>query len=259
VVSFLGEGTFTWVYRARDPSRGRDAVLKVLRPDLAEGRAPGAFLREGRVLVGVQNAHLVEVYGGGEADGLHYLAFEFVRGPNLEQICSTDPLPVPRAALLGAGVLSALGSAHRKGVPHLDLRPSKVLVARGSLAKVMDFGIAGVFEESDHEVARGYLDPRYASPEHARGEPVSKAADQYAAGLLIYKMLTGKLPFQSKTPRGFLTLHASAEPRPIQELRAGIPPPLADAVHRSLAKVASDRFPSVGVFEKVVAGFIRAT
>jgi serine/threonine-protein kinase len=140
-------------------------------------------------------------------------------------------------------------------VIHHDLKPSRVMVGAGSVAKVADFGVAKVFEERDGSAS--FLDPRYSSPEQARGENAGQAADQYAAGLIIYKMLSGKLPFVSKSPRGFWALHATAAPQPLGELCPELPPPLVKAVMRSLSKDPADRFPKTEAFEKAVAAFIR--
>jgi serine/threonine protein kinase len=256
IQELLGEGHFLWIFKARHKRLNRTTALKVLRPHLNTEGAGKAFLNEGKALVGKENPHLIEIFDGGEVRGLCFLAYEFVSGPNLEQLLAAEgPLAVGRSARLGAGILAALSLAHRNGVIHHDLKPSRVMVGAGSVAKVADFGVAKVFEERDGSAS--FLDPRYSSPEQARGENAGQAADQYAAGLIIYKMLSGKLPFVSKSPRGFWALHATAAPQPLGELCPELPPPLVKAVMRSLSKDPADRFPKTEAFEKAVAAFIR--
>jgi serine/threonine-protein kinase len=185
------------------------------------------------------------------------MAYELVRGSDLESLISSDaPLPLRRASRLGAGMLNALAQAHRKGVLHGDLKPAKVLVGAGTVAKVVDFGLARAFEERDG--CESYLDPRYASPEQARGGPTGEASDQYAAAVIIYKMLTGKLPFSSKTPRGFWELHAGkGRPTSIARHRPDLPAPMVEAIMRALSKDVRARFPHVSDFERALAPFAR--
>ncbi|MBX3467987.1 MAG: serine/threonine protein kinase [Planctomycetes bacterium] len=260
LLRYVGEGSFAWVFESRHQTLGREAAVKVLKPALSSGEAPRRFLREGRAVAGLKHPHLIEIYDAGDLDGLYYLALEFVKGPTLKKLIADEaPFPAMRAARIGAGILSGLGAAHRKGIVHRDLKPANVLVGKGMQAKVLDFGLARVFDDAGQSATAGYLGtPRYASPEQARGSEVGDAADQYAAGLVIYEMLTGKLPFESKTSLGFLALHAHEPPRPIRDLRADVPPALADAVMRALEKDPRDRHESVGAFERVLATFLGA-
>jgi len=259
LLRFVGEGSFAWVYEARDTTApDRLAALKVLKPNLMSGKAPERFTREGRSLAQLRgNQHLIEVFDMGDSNGLYYLALEFVKGPTLKKLIGDEaPFPVPKAARLGVGVLSALEAAHERGVVHRDLKPANVLVDRDSQARVLDFGLARVFDDAAQSASGGYLGtPRYASPEQARGEEVGPAADQYAAALVIYEMLTGKPPFRSKTSLGYLGLHASEAPRPLIDHRKDVPKELADAIMKALEKQPSDRFPSVAAFREVVARF----
>jgi len=258
----LDEDAFTWIYEGRRAG-GRPgaaggaetASVKVLRPEL-RGDASEAYLRAGRALVGVDNPHLIRVLAAGVEEGLPYVASELIQAPDIDQLLRAEqPLTIRRAARLGAGLLNALDTAHGREIMHHDLRASRVLVA-GDQVKVGDFGVARVFEQLEH-TATGYLDPRYASPEQARGDEAGPAADQYVAALLIYKLFTGKLPFSSKTPRGFWTLHVTQPPTPLRDLRPDVPPPLADAIHRGLAKFPEERFPDVGAFEDMLTSFSR--
>ncbi|MEZ6185525.1 MAG: protein kinase [Planctomycetota bacterium] len=263
LLRFAGEGSFAWVYEAQRSEEPRVAAIKVLKPMLLSASAPQRFLREGRSLALLKNPHVIRVYEMGELDGLCYLVLEFVKGPTLKKVISDDaPLPIPLACRYGAGILSALGCAHKNGVVHRDLKPANVLIdRRDSRAKVLDFGLALLFDDEgeDGEERRpgAYLGtPRYASPEQARGQEVGEAADQYAAALVLYEMIGGALPFTSRNSLGYLNLHATEPPKPLRELRKDVPKPLEEAILRALAKKPEDRFPSVGEFERVVAAHI---
>ena len=257
LLRYVGEGSFAWVFEGRHAALGREAAIKVLKPNLASKDAAERFIREGRSLAALKNPHLVEVYDMGEAEGLSYIALEFVKGPTLKKLIADEaPFPIARAARLGAELLDALGAAHKSGVVHRDLKPANVLIGRDTKVKVLDFGLARVFDEGDKSATGAYVGtPRYASPEQARGEEAHEPADQYAAALLIYEMLTGKLPFTSKTTLGYLSLHASEPPKPLLELRPDVPPELAAAIMRALEKNPADRFPTVGELERVVSRF----
>ena len=263
LLRLAGEGSFAWVYEAQRSEAPRVAAIKVLKPMLLSASAPQRFLREGRSLAMLKNPHLIQVYEMGELDGLCYLVLEFVKGPTLKKVISDDaPLPIPLACRYGAGILSALGTAHEHGVIHRDLKPANVLIdRRDSRAKVLDFGLALLFEEGEEDADAGkpgaYLGtPRYASPEQARGQEVGEAADQYAAALLLYEMIGGALPFSSRNSLGYLNLHATEPPRPLRELRKDVPKSLEIAILRALSKKPEDRFPTVKEFEKIVAMFI---
>ena len=261
LLRYVGEGSFAWVFEGRHASLGREAAIKVLKPNHATKDAAERFIREGQSLAALKNPHLVEVYDMGEepALGVSYIALEFVKGQTLKKLIADDaPFPVQRAARLGCEILDALAAAHKSGVVHRDLKPANVLIGRDATAKVLDFGLARVFDEGggDKSASGAYVGtPRYASPEQAKGEEAHEAADQYAAALVLYEMLTGKLPFTSKTTLGYLNLHASEPPRPITEVRPDVPAELAAAIMRALEKDPADRWPSVADLEKVVARY----
>ena len=259
LLRFVGQGSFAWVYEGFDKQANRGAAIKVLKPNLTQSNAAKRFLREGTSLAGLKNPHLVEIYDMGDVDGIYYLALEFVKGSTLKKLIADEaPFPYPKAARLGAQILEGVGAAHRKGVIHRDLKPANVLVTREKDAKVLDFGLARVFEEGAKSASAGYLGtPRYTSPEQARGEEVAEAADQYAAGLMVYEMLTGKLPFESNTSLGYLNLHATEPPIPLRQHRPEVPAELEAAVMRALEKQPRDRFPNVGAFAAALKRFTK--
>jgi serine/threonine protein kinase/tetratricopeptide (TPR) repeat protein len=184
LLRYIGEGSFAWVFEARHTTLGREAAVKVLKPGLAMGEAPRRFLREGRAVAGLKHPHLIEIYDGGDVEGLYYLALEFVKGPTLRKLIADEaPFPVARAARIGAGILSGLGAAHKKGIIHRDLKPANVLVGAGMQAKVLDFGLARVFDDAGQSATAGYLGtPRYASPEQARGQEVGEGGGPVRRG-----------------------------------------------------------------------------
>jgi serine/threonine protein kinase/tetratricopeptide (TPR) repeat protein len=260
LVDLVGEGGTAWVFKAQHKFLGRTDALKVLKSvatdeeDISE-----RFLAEGRAVAALRHPNLIEVHDCGRTDdGLLYIAFELVPGGSLRDLLTKKTrLPVPQAARIGSGLLAAVAAAHRAGIIHRDLKPENVLIAPGDRAKVVDFGIAKAVMSGSKGTATGtYLGtPRYASPEQVSGGEIGPAADQYACGLVLYEMLAGKTPFQSATPLGYLAQHASAPPPPLAGLAPGIPPALASAVMRALAKDPAARHPDAESLRQVVDSF----
>ena len=252
----LGTGSFAWVFEARHASLGRQVALKILKPAICTGEAPVRFLREGRALAALEDPNLIKVYDAGDFQGLSYIALEYVDGPTLQEWLEKHaPCPVPKAAQLGAGILSGLVCAHRNKIIHRDLKPANVLLAAGDEVKLVDFGIARLLDDGTQTQADFLGTPRYTSPEQARGKTVDAAADQYAAALIIYELLAGCLPFTSSTTLGWLAQHMNSVPDPLEKHCPQAPPPLAAAIMKALAKDPAERFANIGQLRDVVARF----
>ena len=194
VMQRLGAGAFGTVYKAKDKILGRVLAIKTIR---LEGlAAQGAsleelldrFKREAQVSAQLKHPNIVTIYDIGDAEGLSYLAMEFIDGVGLDRVIANEGrLPVERAAMLGAQVADALDFAHRNHVVHRDVKPANIMIEPGDRVKVTDFGIAKVTDSGDHLTMTGSLlgTPSYMSPEQARGSALDGRSDLFAVGAFL--------------------------------------------------------------------------
>jgi serine/threonine-protein kinase len=254
----LGRGGMGVVFLARDVALDRPVAIKLLPPALAaepEGRA--RFLREARTAARLSHPHIVPIHAVEERDGLVYFVMAFVDGETLgERVRRSGPLAVSEVARVTQEVAWALGHAHAHGVVHRDVKPDNVLLERASgRALVTDFGIA-------HAAAAGLTPPdgtaagtpAYMSPEQAAGGPADARADLYSLGVTAFYAATGRLPFQAPTAVAMLVQHATVSPPPLLAARPSLPPDLARAVDRCLAKDPDARWASADELAEALRG-----
>ncbi|MEV5818006.1 serine/threonine-protein kinase [Micromonospora haikouensis] len=246
LVEQLGAGGMSVVWRGYDEVLGRQVAVKVLASRLATDRAFRHRLRaEAQAAARLCHPNITNVYDYGESEqaGLTvpYVVMELVDGGPLSARLGRDgTLPWREAVTIGAEVTSALATAHARGVVHRDVTPGNVMLTSTGV-KVVDFGISALAGESE-KGAEGTLlgTPAYLAPERLDNGQVSPATDVYALGLLLYRMLTGRLPWQASTTTQMLRAHMYAEPEPMPDV-PGLPVEVAELVHRCLAKRPEDR------------------
>jgi serine/threonine protein kinase len=248
----LSGGGMSRVFVAQDVSLGREVVVKVLPPELAEGLSAERFTREVKVAARLQHANIVPVLAAGDAGGLPYYIMPYVRGQSLRDRLSRDgALPVGEVVAILRDVTRALAYAHDEGVVHRDIKPENVLVSGGA-ALVTDFGIAkaiaaatgGDRPESHQLTAIGVAlgTPAYMAPEQALADPgADLRVDLYALGVLTWEMLVGRHMFGSRTPQALIAAHVAEAPEDIATRRPDVPLPLATLVMRLIAKRPDDR------------------
>ena len=228
VETLVGQGAMGCVYRARQCALGTTLALKVLHRQLAgDPMFAARFLREAQAASRVDHPSSMRVVDfGEEPDGLLYIAMEYVDGKTLAQIIEQhSPLPVARIVDIASQALAALAVAHDLGVIHRDLKPENIMVIEGQddegrthdIVKVCDFGVAKLLEggaRGPSVTAQGVVvgTPEYMSPEQARGETLDIRSDIYAMGVLLFHMMTGKVPFDSSTAFGTALMHVNDEP-----------------------------------------------
>jgi serine/threonine protein kinase len=255
----VGRGGMAVVYRATDVRLRRKVALKVLPPELAfRPEVKRRFLREAEMAAGLSHPNIVPIYAVDERDGLVWMAMGLVDGESLAERLHREPRPalaVVRRVL--REVCDALDYAHREGVVHRDIKPDNILLERGSgRALVTDFGIARAAEGDQRLTATGIAvgTPTFMSPEQAMGErEVDGRADLYALGVVGYLMLAGVLPFEASNTPTMLMKHLSERPRPLRDVRADLPAPLAAAIERALEKSRESRWASAAEFRAALA------
>ncbi|MFC0007220.1 protein kinase [Micromonospora siamensis] len=246
LIEQLGAGGMSVVWRGYDEVLGRQVAIKVLASRLASDRSFRHRIRlEAQAAARLCHPNITNVYDYGESEqvGLTvpYVVMELVDGGPLSQrLASGGPLPWREAVTIGAEVASALATAHARGVVHRDVTPGNVMLTSTGV-KVVDFGISALVGESEKGPDGNLLGtPAYLAPERLDNGQVSPATDVYAVGLLLYRMLTGRLPWQASTTTEMLRAHMYNEPDPMPPV-AGLPDEIAGMVRRCLAKRPADR------------------
>lgn len=244
----LGRGGMGIVYLARDVQLDRDVALKVLPSHLAQHAAHRErFLREARTAAGLSHPHIVPIHRVVETGGFVFFVMSYVEGETLgERLRTNGPLPPAEAARVMREVAWALAYAHGRGIVHRDVKPDNILLERATgRALVTDFGIAsgGAHPGPDTDPGRLMGTAHFMSPEQGAGEPVDGRSDLYALGVVGYLSVSGRLPFEAASVPALLVRQAT-EPAPaVLQLAPGLPPALAGAIDRCLARDPADRFP----------------
>jgi eukaryotic-like serine/threonine-protein kinase len=265
----LGVGGMATVYLARHVMIDRLSAIKILRQDLSLNPAHRErFLREARAVNRINHRNIVEITDFGEIDGVAYLVMEYVDGQTLHEELGSGPFAWARAARIALQISAALGRAHQMGVVHRDLKPENILLVRASddadsnfedikidldpdapppsalpvdVVKLTDFGIAKIIDApaltfSEHLFGT----PGYIAPECIEGLPVDRRTDLYSLGVVLYEMVTGRLPYEGKGAE-LLTMPLVALPIPPSVRVAGLPPGLESLILRMLSKSQNDR------------------
>ncbi len=248
ILDRLGRGGMATVFRAHDPSIGRDVAIKFLHASLCEDAGYRArFLREARAAGGLQHPNIVVVHDVGEIDGRPYMAMELLEGESLSDVMASGAgLPVRDVVVTGIQLARALDYAHSRKVVHRDIKPGNICrLASSHTVKVMDFGIAHMEASAGEQRTRvGDVlgTPQYMSPEQTLGERLDGRSDLFSVGIVMYQMLTGQRPFQADSLVALAMKISKEDPPPIEKLRADVPPSLRRVVERCLAKAPDRRF-----------------
>jgi serine/threonine-protein kinase len=259
IIRKLGSGGMANVYLAEDEELGRRVAIKILNDRHAsDDQFVERFRREAKNAAGLSHPNIVSIYDRGEAEGTYYIAMEYLEGRSLkERIVADGPLPIRDAIEVARQILGAIGFAHRRGIVHRDIKPHNVLLVQDGAGderfKVTDFGISRTTASQMTEAGSIVGTAQYLSPEQARGAPVDQRSDVYSVGIVLYELLTGKLPFTGETPLEIAMKHLSEVPKPPSQLRPEVPADLDMIVLRALAKDPADRFESAEEMDRELA------
>jgi eukaryotic-like serine/threonine-protein kinase len=243
ILASIGAGGVGVVYLAEDERLHRKVALKFLPPAIAQDtHARARFLREAQAASALDHPNVATVHDVGEWNGQLFIAMPFYDGETLRQCIERGPLPVPEAARIAGEIAAGLAAAHAAGIVHRDLKPANVMLTHDGQVRIVDFGLAKVFSETQETVARMTAagttvgTAAYMAPEQATGLDVSARADIWAFGVTLYEMLTGRLPFDGKTVPAMLLAVTSQTPAPVRDVRPEVPEALARIVERAFEK-----------------------
>jgi hypothetical protein len=257
VIDRLGAGGMGQVYRARDTRLGRTVAIKILRPD-ADPELLHRLDREARAASALNHPNIVHIYDVGEAagqTGAHYVVMEYVEGETLRRRLARGSMPLAEVLDFGAQIADGLSKAHRAGIVHRDLKPENLMVTPDGLIKILDFGLAKLVAAplddvdsretlSRHGTRAGMLvgTLEYMAPEQAMARGVDHRTDQFALGLILYEMASGRPAFRRDSPAQVLAAVIERDPEPLRHLRPDAPPGLEALVTRCLQKDPERRY-----------------
>jgi tetratricopeptide (TPR) repeat protein len=264
IIRQLGEGGMAIVYLARDIRHDRQVAIKVMRPEVSALSNSQRFHREIKLAARLQHPHILAVHDSGAAGEILYYVMPFVEGESLRDRLLRGKIPIDTAVEIAREVADALDYAHSQGIIHRDIKPENILLSAGrghtgGHAVVADFGIARAMETEGQPSATATAtgiavgSPAYMSPEQALGiRELDARTDVYSLACVLYEMLTGEPPFGRASARAAMAGHISGEPEKVSRRRDDVPPNVMAAVHKAMAKDASDRFASAGEFREAI-------
>ncbi|MBT2493953.1 protein kinase [Streptomyces sp. ISL-96] len=253
----LGEGGMASVYLAYDSALDRQVAIKTLHTELGREQSfRERFRREAQAVAKLSHTNIVSVFDTGEdeLDGalMPYIVMEYVEGQPLGSVLQADieqygAMPADKALKITADVLAALETSHEMGLVHRDIKPGNVMMNKRNVVKVMDFGIARAMQSGVTSMTQTGMvvgTPQYLSPEQALGRGVDARSDLYSVGIMLFQLVTGRLPFDADSPLAIAYAHVQEEPVAPSSINRSIPPAVDALVARALKKNPNERFPS---------------
>jgi Tol biopolymer transport system component len=256
IVKAIGAGGMGEIYLAEDTRLDRQVALKILPTELADDASRRSrFAREAKAVAALNHPNIVTVHAVEEADGLHFITMELVRGRTLAERLPPTGFALGSFFDIAIPLADAIAAAHQQGITHRDLKPTNVMLSDEGRVKVLDFGLAKVQPDVRNRNAGlatrsatgdGHIvgTPAYMSPEQAEGKTVDARSDIFSLGIVFYEMLTGERPFGGDSPTRVLSSIVKDTPRPLGEIKPAMPRRLARLVHRCLEKNPVDRYQS---------------
>ncbi|MBN1120540.1 MAG: serine/threonine protein kinase [Anaerolineae bacterium] len=251
VIEPIGMGGMAKVFKAYQPAFDRFVALKILPDHYAEDETYlERFAQEARIIANLEHKAIVPVYDFGEDNGITYLAMRYLQAGTLKDVIKRfgGVMPLSDAARIVSQMASALDYAHEHGIVHRDIKPANILVDRNGDAYLTDFGIAKVLEATSHLTKTGTAmgTPTYMAPEHGMGTGVDARSDVYSLGIVLYEMVTGRVPFEADTPFAVILAHANEPLLLPRAINPGLPRTIERVILKALAKNPDDRYQTAG-------------
>ena len=248
IVQLLGKGGMATVYKALDTRLERYVAIKMLHATEEDETFLIRFEREAKALAHLSHPYIVKVLDYGDENGSPYLIMEYIGGGTLKDRMG-QPIPWQQASQILLPITQALDYAHNQNIIHRDVKPANILITENDQPMLSDFGIAKTIGQQTHSdltgTGFGIGTPHYMAPEQGFGKKLDGRADIYSLGVVMYEMITGKLPFDADTPMAVVLMHATETPPLPHEVLPGIPEPVENVILRAMAKIPQDRFPSM--------------
>jgi serine/threonine-protein kinase len=246
LIAQQGAGGMAVIYKAIDQVLGRTVAIKILRPSLTSDPAFLArFRNEARSVANLQHPNIVTLHDVGNDGATHFIVMEFIEGQDLKRIIkASGALPLDRALNLAIQICGGIGFAHRAGIVHADVKPQNILVTKDDLVKVTDFGIAQAFSEAAPGERQSVVwgSPHYFAPEQARGEKPTPASDVYSIGVVLFELLTGRLPFTGSNQQELALAHIRDRVPFVSELNPTVPDNVVQIVYKVMSKEPALRY-----------------
>jgi serine/threonine-protein kinase len=259
LVAQQGSGGMSVIYKAIDRALGRTVAVKILRPSLTKDPAfLEKFRNEARSVANLSHPNIVTVHDVGSDGPTHYIVMEMVEGTDLKKIIRDEgALPIDRALDIGVQICAGVGYAHRSGLVHADVKPQNILITPQDVVKVTDFGIAQALSDTQpHQRAEVvWGSPHYFAPEQARGEQPAPTADVYAIGIVMFELLTGRLPYTGANQQELAMAHIRERIPLATEFNPNVSDKLAKLIYRAMSKDPRDRYRDADQFGNLMREF----
>ena len=256
IIEKIGDGGMAVVYKARDRQLNRFVAIKILKKEfIADQTFVENFIREAKAAASLLHPNIVTIHDAGKDRDIYYIVMEYIEGKPLSDVIAAEaPLDYKRCIRIAKQVASALSLAHRNNIIHRDVKPHNILITADGTAKITDFGIAKAVSDgtiiNDSGVIMGSV--HYFSPEQSRGQYVDEKSDIYSLGIVLYEMITGRVPFDADNPVTIAVMHMNDTIIPPSKLVKGVPPGLDQIVMKATAKYQSDRFGNIDEMYKAL-------
>ena len=260
LIAQQGSGGMAVIYKAVDQVLGRTVAVKILRPSLiTDPSFLERFRNEARSVAKLTHPNIVTVHDVGQDGNTHYIVMEFVNGQDLKKLIRTEgPFSVERALNIAIQISAGVGYAHRSGLIHADVKPQNILITEGDTVKVTDFGIAQALSDAAVVAERQKVvwgSPHYFSPEQAQGERPSPASDVYSIGIVMFEMLTGRLPYIGADQQELALAHIRDEIPHVTDFNPAVPPQLEQIIVKVMSKEPAMRYRTADQLGRILVSY----